>query len=593
MPDTYYQRVIMSNMNLQNLVITHLTEIYGKREAEHYRDAFISLLEKYRGELQQKLPKPGIPLEQHTSILITYADSLVAEPNCPTLPLLRAFLHEYIGSTISTVHLLPFYPSSSDDGFSVIDPVDVDPVFGSWEDIHALQKDYQLMFDFVANHLSRENTWIQASLKDTAPYKDFIIELQGEEDISSVFRPRALPLLTKIGEKLVWTTFSSDQVDVNYHNPKVLLMMTEILLIYLVHGASVVRLDAVAFLWKELGTRCIHHPKTHAIIQFFSQILSSLSPDSLLITETNVPHKENISYFGNGHNEAAMVYNFSLPPLVFHTFLSQDATALSSWAKTLLLPSSEVTFFNFLASHDGIGLMPVQDLLSKAEIEAMAQHTQKEGGFISRRNENDGSTSPYELNINYFSALSNIIEDEPESLAIKRFIAASAIMIFFKGVPGIYIHSLIGSKNWADAPSLSLNPRKINREKIEIQSLRNELSDPHSRRSVILKSMLALLEIRKHEAALSPLADQKIIDTNNPGCFAFLRTARKKRENNKPLEEILIAVNISAVPQSIPLHWYETSKEKEYMDLITNRTNAVSEYIQLDPYQVMVLLRKN
>jgi sucrose phosphorylase len=590
MPYTYYQRVIMSKTSFQDLVIPYLTELYGKRVAAQYSDAFISLLGKYQEKLRKRSIREGIPLERHTSILITYADSLRGEPGCPTLPLLQSFLHEYIGSVISTVHILPFFPSSSDDGFSVIDPTAVDPVFGDWEDIHALQGEYLLMVDFIANHLSRKNRWIQGSLENDPLYKDFIIELKGDEDLSSVFRPRALPLLTKMGEKLVWTTFSSDQVDVNYHNPQVLLQMTEILLHYLDHGASVVRLDAVAFLWKELGTRCIHHPKTHTIIQFFSRIMSSLFPDSLLVTETNVPHQENISYFGNGYNEATMVYNFSLPPLVFHTFLSGDATALSSWAKTLTLPSSEVTFFNFLASHDGIGLMPVQGLLSKSEIEAMAEHTKKQGGYISRRSENDGSTSPYELNINYFSALSNITEGERESLAIKRFIAASAIMIFFKGVPGIYIHSLIGSKNWSEAPSLSMHPRKINREKIEVQSLRNELSDPHSRRSVILKDMLALLSIRKNEPALSPLADQEIIDTDNPGCFAFLRTTRKNAGDIGHLEELFVAVNISANPLRIPIQW--SRAKPEVVDLITNTTLTVSEHIQLMPYQVVALQRK-
>lgn len=580
----------MSKTSLQDLVFPYLSALYGKRGAAQYGDAFISLLERYQGELQKRAIGKGIPLEQHTSILITYADSLIGEPGYPTLPLLQSFLHEYVGPVISTVHLLPFFPSSSDDGFSVIDPTAVDPVLGGWEDIHALQNEYLLMVDFVANHLSRENKWIQGSLENDPLYKDFIIELHGDEDLSSVFRPRALPLLTKIGEKLVWTTFSSDQVDVNYHNPQVLLQMTEILLHYLAHGASVVRLDAVAFLWKELGTRCIHHPKTHAIIQFFSQIMSSLLPCSLLVTETNVPHKENISYFGNGYNEATMVYNFSLPPLVFHTFLSGDATALTSWAQTLTLPSNEVTFFNFLASHDGIGLMPVQGLLSKAEIEAMAVHAKKQGGYISRRSESDGSTSPYELNINYFSALSNITEGEPESLAIKRFIAASAIMIFFKGVPGIYIHSLIGSINWSEAPSLSMHPRKINRQKIGLQALKKELSDPHNRRSIVLKGMLSLLEIRKNTAALSPLADQEIIDTSNSGCFAFLRTTRNDAGNIGQLEELFVAVNISADPQHIPNLW--SGATPEVVDLITNTTSFGSEQIQLMPYQVVVLQRK-
>ncbi len=572
----------MNKKQIGHVVSTHLENIYGETTAQRYVGAFTSLVETYLQILAQQTKREGSPLECHSSILITYADSIFKDGKEATLCTLQSFLHEYVGSTISTVHLLPFFPASSDDGFSVIDPTTVDPVFGSWDDIHNLQSEYSLMFDFVVNHLSQENKWIQAALGDDERYKDFIITMTGKEDLHQVFRPRALPLLTRFGEKLVWTTFSSDQVDVNYQNPEVLLKMSEVLLQYLAHGASVIRLDAVAFLWKELGTRCIHHPKTHAIIQFFSQVISLLSPSSILITETNVPHQENISYFGDGHNEATMVYNFSLPPLVYHTFLSQDATALRTWAGTLSLPSTEVTFFNFLASHDGIGLMPVKDILRADEIEAMAKHAEAEGGFVSSKSESDGSTSPYELNINYFSALSHIVPGESEELAVERFIAASAIMIFFKGIPGIYIHSLIGSKNYCDAPSLATHPRKINREKIQIATLRKELSNPKSRRARILNQMLALLDIRRKERALSPLAAQMVLETGNPHCFVF---SRSMQDDNAESEELLIAVNISASTQEVSLDW----KDGMYRDLVGQSSFHLTSPLLLHPYQVLVV----
>lgn len=589
MSDIHRERVVMNTKHIERMVSFYLTELYGNSVAERYRDAFCSTLETYSRALD-KVPRMDIPaLEQHSSVLITYADSVLPDDPKPTLPILQAFLDEYIGAAISTVHILPFYPSSSDDGFSVIDPVVVDPSFGDWTDIHALQKTHRLMFDFVMNHLSQKNAWIQASLQGKTPYQNFAIEMQGNEDTSTVFRPRTSPLLTKIANKLVWTTFSSDQIDVNYQNPQALLAMTEVFLQYLLHGASIIRLDAVAFLWKELGTRCIHHPKTHTIVQFFSELITQMSPSSLLLTETNVPHAENISYFGNGYNEATMVYNFSLPPLVLHTFLSQDATALSSWAKTLVLPSPDVAFFNFLASHDGIGLMPVKNLLTKEEIELMAEHTLKQGGFISKKSEGDGTTSPYELNINYLSALSNIVEGESEGIAIRRFIAAYAIMIFFKGIPGIYIHSLIGSKNWIEAPALSSHPRSINREKISFSTLKALLSNPNGRQARILKNMLVLLEIRRDERALSALAEQTILDVDNNRCFVFLRTAAL--QNNAIQEQLAIAVNISADAQEIPYPWVDESPNCELLDLVTQTPIDYASTIQLAAYQVMVLKR--
>ena len=587
----------MREEELSRHVYRSLREIYGSEDAELYLDAFSSLLLKYRALIAEKTTQEGNRLDQHSSVLITYADSITDTDGNSTLSVLHDFLQTHIGDTISTIHLLPFYPSSSDDGFSVVDPCTVNPAFGTWDDIKALQQEYLLMFDFVVNHLSRSNAWIKGSLEDETEYKGFVIEMDGDEDLRYVFRPRALPLLTTIGDKLVWTTFSSDQIDLNYHNPKVLLYMTEVLLSYVHKGASIVRLDAVAFLWKEFGTSCLHHPKTHAIVRFFAWALSVLAPDSFLVTETNVPHRENISYFGSGYDEATMVYNFPLPPLVYHTFLSQDATALSAWAKTLFLPSDEVTFFNFLASHDGIGLMPVKDLLNKDEIERMAKHTLEEGGFVSRKSESDGSTSAYELNINYFSALSHIVEDESEDLAVRRFVAASAIMIFFKGIPGIYIHSLIGSRNWFGDATLKEHPRRINREKIAIELLEEQLTDPASLRSSVLKRMLSLLEIRKSEAAFSPLADQRVVDTDRPGCFAFLRSISREEKDGytneeqkkDTTEELLVVINISARAQKFSPTWLVSHIGEGPVDLISNSKIKDLEILILEPYQVVVL----
>ena len=579
----------MREEEINRHVYRSLREIYGSEEAELYLDAFSSLLLKYSDLLGNREEQQANRLDQHSSVLITYADSVTDTKDNSTLAVLHDFLQNHVGSSISTIHLLPFYPSSSDDGFSVVDPTAVDPSFGTWDDIKRLQEEYHLMFDFVVNHLSRSNAWVQGSLEDDAEYKDFVIEMDGSEDLRYVFRPRALPLLTTIGDKLVWTTFSSDQVDLNYHNPKVLFSMTEVLLSYVQKGASIVRLDAVAFLWKEFGTNCIHHPKTHAIVRFFAWVFSALSPDSFLVTETNVPHRENISYFGSGYDEATMVYNFPLPPLVYHTFLSQDATALSLWAKTLFLPSEEVTFFNFLASHDGIGLMPVKDILSKNEIETMAKHTLEEGGFVSRKSEPDGSTSAYELNINYFSALSHIVEGELDDLAVQRFVAASAIMIFFKGIPGIYIHSLIGSKNWFGDATLKEHPRRINREKIDIEQLEKQLSDPASLRSSVLERMLSLLEIRKREAAFSPLADQRVVDTDNPGCFAFFRSIKKEETTEYTTEEVLVVINISASTQEFSPDWRTDHVGPNAVDLMGDTRYQNTESLSLEPYQVVVL----
>ncbi|WP_320128986.1 alpha-amylase family glycosyl hydrolase [uncultured Sphaerochaeta sp.] len=575
----------MTNEVLQRNLNRQLREIYGKEIADEWTGRYYDLIASFIQVNGRPVGSHQNRLDRHTALLITYGDSLYSENLAPLASLLK-FLDTYVGDALSTVHILPFYPSSSDDGFSVVDPFAVDPRLGTWDDIALLGSRYQLMFDLVANHLSRSNYWIQECFSGNPEYKDFAIFLTGEENLRYVFRPRTLPLLTSVdtseGKRLVWTTFSKDQIDVNYHNPKVLYSMLEVFLAYVGKGVSIVRLDAVAFLWKEFGTSCIHHPKTHAIIRLFSWILDILAPQSFLLTETNVPHRDNISYFGNGSDEATMVYNFPLPPLVYHTFLSQDATALHSWAKTLRLPSVKVSFLNFLASHDGIGLMPVVGILDDKKIEAMAEHAIAQGGFVSRKNEADGTTRPYELNINYFSALSDLVENESETMAIDRFVAACAIMIFFKGIPGIYIHSLVGSQNWYGDPELKVHPRRINREQLNLEALQTELSDSSSIRAKVLSRQLQLLQLRKAEPAFSATADQDIPECSNPSCFII------ERRSHQDSASLLVVVNVSSLDQVLCLEGIPSFLGPFENLMGEDFGNLDNKEIVLRPYQVAI-----
>ncbi len=354
--------VMMANLSAP------LTFLYGADEVPQ----LIPRVEKLIAEYQDRIPVHQNKLTQQDSILITYADQVQA-PNEKPLQTLCAFCEKYLSGVIGGTHILPFYPSSSDDGFSVVDYRKVDSNLGSWKDISSMQNHFRLMFDGVINHISSQCEWFKAFLRDDPHYRDYFITVEGSPDLSQVVRPRTLPLLTTFqtlsGEKHVWTTFSDDQIDLNYKNPEVLLEIIDILLMYAERGATFIRLDAIAYLWKGIGTTCIHLPQTHHIIQFLRAVLDEVAPHVQLITETNVPHTDNISYFGDGTNEAQLVYNFALPPLILHTFYTSDARVLANWAKTLILPSNKTTFFNFLASHDGIGLNPVRGILSDDEIE--------------------------------------------------------------------------------------------------------------------------------------------------------------------------------------------------------------------------------
>ena len=520
--------------NMGRSIADHLNFLYGPGADSTLEPRLHQLMAKYF-PISEPGPagRHGLPLTERDAILITYADQ-VRDEGEPPLATLGAFLAMHASGDVSGVHLLPFYPSSSDDGFSVIDYYAVDPVLGGWDDLASIGSRFQLMFDAVFNHVSAQSEWFKAFLRQDERFRSWFIAVDGDPDLSQVVRPRALPLLTPfktaVGEKKVWTTFSGDQVDLNLHDPEVLLALTDVLMFYVARGAWFIRLDAIAYLWKEIGTPCIHLPQTHGVVQLWRSLLDMVAPQVMLVTETNVPHRDNVSYFGDGTNEAQLVYNFALPPLVLHSLSTGSGEALSRWAASLTVPSSGVTFFNFLASHDGVGVSPAQGILTEAQIVLLVERALKHGGLVSYRNNPDGSKTPYELNINYFDALSDPASDELVGTQIARFVAAHAVMLAMPGVPGIYFHSLFGSRGDQAGARSSGIPRRINRQKFLGRDLERELADPSSVRARVLAALKTLLAKRRASAAFHPSARHKVLDVD-PRVFALERTSRDGRNS--------------------------------------------------------------
>lgn len=466
-----------------------------------------------------------LAISEQDVILICYGDH-VQDGDNPPLQVLHHFLKEQVKPAINSVHILPFYPWSSDDGFSVIDYYKVDDALGDWSHVNEMKYDFRLMFDAVFNHMSAKSEWFKKYLAGEAPYDTYFIDVPPETDLSAVVRPRALPLLspfeTDSGTKHVWTTFSDDQIDLNAQSPDVLLELIKITRFYVEQGAEFIRLDAIAFLWKEIGTSSIHLEQTHLIIQLMRDVLDIIAPDVVLITETNVPHDENISYFGDGTNEAQMVYQFPLPPLILHTMASGDSTHLRQWAQSLEGIGGRTSFFNFTASHDGIGLRPVTGILSDEEIDTLVHRTKAHGGHVSYKSNGDGSQSPYEMNITYFDAITHpdTTVSEPE-IAIKRFLVSQAMQLSLAGVPGIYFSSLFGARNWHDGVKETGRNRTINRRKFDSTQLSSDLSS-ETLRGKVFQGYMDLLDKRRSSPAFHPLASQSILDCGT-SIFAVLR----------------------------------------------------------------------
>lgn len=532
---------------------------------------------------ESKPIKKGMWSEEDV-VLITYADSLLSE-ECTPIKQLRNFATEHLEGAISTIHLLPFFPYSSDDGFSVIDYRAVNPDAGNWNDIKLLGSNFELMFDWVLNHVSAESQWFKHYTNSVAPYSHYFVEQPADTDLSMVTRPRTSPLLTKVetrnGTKHVWTTFSADQVDLNFANPDVFFEMLDILLFYISMGAHIVRLDAVAFLWKEVGTTCIHHENTHEFIKLMRCILDQVSPSSILLTETNVPHEENISYFGDG-DEAHMVYQFSLPPLVLHGLLKEDASYLTDWATNLPELQDGCTFFNFTSSHDGIGMRPLQGILSDDEIAFLVNEVQDRNGEVSYRSLPDGSKSPYELNTTYFSALAD--KNEPLSeISAQRFLVSQIIALSIKGIPGIYIHSLLASMNDLDGVKESGIPRRINRKKLVEKELDQFLSDTKSVQRNIFLDYLNILRRRRTCPAFNPEADQEIINLT-PKAFILRRSHNKQNES----VSVLCIHSFSSQVESLALEG--KLKEGTYLDLLTDQVVTIDQKpLKLQPFQCLWL----
>lgn len=569
----------------------HLDVLYGPQIAKEYSKRILDIFDRYPEiQIHEKSATGSYELTQKDILLIAYGD-IVQEPNQPTLRTLDKFLTNNLDGLINAVHILPFYPYSSDDGFSVIDYRQVDPNLGSWEDVRNLAASKRIMFDAVINHISQESEWFKRFLASDPDYRDYFIVPEPDWDFSDLVRPRTSPVLTEFhtntGKKRVWTTFSADQIDLNFSNPEVLVEILDLLVFYVSQGASLIRLDAIAYLWKESGSPCIHLEQTHRVVKLMRLILDMTGKDVVVITETNVPHEENISYFGKVDpltgrtDEAHMVYQFPLAPLVLHTLMTGSAGPISKWVDSL---HEDGIFFNFIASHDGIGVMPAKGLLSEQEVDAIVDQVLAHGGQVSHKSNPDGSQVVYELNTTLFDAL-NDPENPNKNLDIPRFLASQVILLCLAGVPGIYYHSLFGSRNSLTNLQRTGRARSINREKFDLSELENTLDNPGLHQVQVFSQYKHLLSMRINQAAFHPQGQQKVFFLEDR-VFSLLRTSPDGSSR------ILTLVNISSDTLKLTIDTQEfglTAQEK-LEDLISStifEDKSGRLELSLEPYQAL------
>ena len=566
---------------------THLKVLYGPRADE--------VLRRLHTLLEHQAPSfpahTDAPLwSEKDQWLISYGSSL-QDADTPPLTVLKTFLDQHLAETFSGVHLLPFFPWSSDDGFSVIHYREVDPTLGDWPQVRELAQYGDLAVDLVLNHVSRESLWFVDYLTGSQPGRDYFHEMDPQTDVSAVVRPRSSPLLvpvaTRRGTRYLWATFSDDQIDLNFENPDVLLEFIGILLFYLQQGARIIRLDAIAYLWKKVGTDCIHLPETHEVVRLLRTVVDHVAPGTLLLTETNVPHSENISYFGlervapdTPPDEAHLVYQFPLPPLLLHSLTSGEAGTLASWLKSLPELPPGCSFLNFTASHDGIGVRPLEGWLEPHEVEALTELMHRFGGFVSMRRQPDGSDSPYEINITWFDAMKGTRRG-PDHWQVPRFLCGQQLMLGLQGIPAMYIHTLTGTLNDLEGVERSGRLRSINRRRWQRDELERLLATTRTSTHDTFAALKQLLAVRRNEPCFHPDAGQRVLETP----ATLLAFERGPLHNGRRL---LAVHNVTDMPQ--PLDALEhTLADHRWEDIVTKEAWP-KRLTTLDPYDVLWLV---
>lgn len=569
---------------LHSKILHHLEAIYGELQTPQDLALLTDELMEIMGFRQHYQPiHPHHNYWNETDVaVITYGHSIQKQDE-PPLQTLHEFLNTYLKDSINSVHILPFFPFSADDGFAVCDYYEVNPALGQWKHIEAIADEYRLMADLVINHCSDQSQWFKNFIKGEGVGHDYFYTTHKDAPISQVVRPRTSPLLretqTAHGIEYVWCTFSHDQVDLDFTNPQVLKEFVNIVREYLNRGIRIFRLDAIAFLWKKLGSNCLNLDETHEVVRLMRTLIEHSHPDSIIITETNIPNIENLSYFGNA-NEAHCVYNFSLPPLLVYTLVSGNCRYLKRWLMSMPPAQYGTTYFNFIASHDGIGLRPAEGLLSETELATLVSTMQNFGGKISWRAGDNGVKKPYEVNITLFDALQGT-ESGPDEFALDRFLCAHGVMLALEGIPALYIHSILGTRNDYEKLARTEHNRSINRHEWQYDHLLSELNDEASLHRQVYDKLTDLIKLRREQKAFHPNATQFTLHMGDY-LFGFWRQSIDRRQS------IFCIYNISNTEQSLLLSDLNLVVTNDWQDLISGlKLENTYDAITLKPYQMM------
>ena len=555
--------------NIRSKLVNIYKTIFSKKDINYFENEIIQLINNFN----KKNPKKKKSISEKTTLVICYGDSVYSEKK-KSIRVFQSFFQKKLKNYFNTIHFLPFYPSSSDSGFAVKDHYKVDNKLGNWLDIKSISKSTNVMADMVINHSSARGLWFKNFLKKKEPGKDYFLTVDNKFDTSKVIRPRDHTLLKKIKifnqSDYLWRTFSPDQIDLNFRNPSVLIQFIKIMIHLINNGVTIFRLDAIAYLWKENGTKCINLKQTHEIIKLLRNIINLLNIQTTIITETNLPENENLSYFGK-NDEANWIYNFSLPPLLIHAFLFENSSYLNKWSKNLPNTKNGNCYLNFIASHDGIGIRPSEGLLRKKTLNNFLNRLKKNGSKFSYRKVQNKAKKVYEANITVFDALKKSDYDIQGKFYFERYISSHAIMISFEGIPAIYFNSIFGTSNDEAKYIITGNNRDVNRYRWNFKNITNKLKNNKSKQNIFYQNICNLLNIRRKQKAFHPNALRINLNFGKK-VYAFKRVSIDKKQT------ILCITNLSSKIQ-------KTKISKKYHKM----KNLINSKIQIEDKKFLVL----
>lgn len=425
---------------------------------------------------------------QNKIILITYADSLGKNLNE-----LEEILENHFKDAIGGIHILPFFPSSADRGFAPICYKQVDPEFGNFDDLVKLSKHYDLTYDFMVNHISKNSEYFNdfKEKKELSKYKDFFIRYKDfwqdgeptQEQIDKIYKrkPRApyIEIIFADGstEKL-WCTFCDEQIDLNIQSKVTKEFIEETLVYMCQHGAKMIRLDAFAYAIKKADTSCFFiEPEIWNLLYYIQNIVKPYKVE--VLPEIHEHYEIQLKIAEKGF----WVYDFALPMLVLYSLYTADGLPLKNWLD--ICPRKQMTT---LDTHDGIGVVDVADLLNEEQISITREMLYSKGANVKKKysSEEYHNLDIYQINCSYYSALGN--NDD-------AYLLARAIQFFAPGIPQVYYVGLLAGENDIELLEKTKEGRNINRHYYTKEEVAQNMKRP------IIQKLKELMVLRNTHPA--------------------------------------------------------------------------------------------